>query len=80
MSFHSSAYNLRSIDKGFELRAFFRDSADRLWVGAKSEYVRIYNKDGSLSGYLSPKGKITKEKVSFGASVYCMYEAPDGTL
>lgn len=80
MSFYPQVYNLKGIDRGFEVRAFLQDSLKQLWVASKSEYVRIYHPDGSLSGYLSPQGMITKEKVSFNASVYSLCEGKNGTI
>ena len=80
MSFYPQIYNLKGIDRGFEIRAFLLDSSQRLWVASKSEYVRIYHPDGSLSGYLSSQGKIGKDKVSFNASVYSICEGKDGTI
>lgn len=80
MSFYPQIYNLKGIDRGFEIRAFLLDSSQRLWVASKSEYVRIYHPDGSLAGYLSSQGKISKDKVSFNASVYSICEGKNGTI
>lgn len=80
MSFYPQIYNLKGIDRGFEIRAFLLDSSQRLWVASKSEYVRIYHPDGSLAGYLSSQGKIGKDKVSFNASVYSICEGKNGTI
>lgn len=80
MSFYPQTYTLEGIDRGFEVRAFLLDSLKRLWVASKSNYVRIYHPDGSLSGYLSPQGQISKNKISFNSSVYSLCQGKDGTI
>ena len=80
MSFYPQTYTLEGIDRGFEVRAFLLDNLKQLWVASKSEYVRIYHPDGSLSGYLSPQGQISKDKVSFNSSVYSLCQGKNGTI
>lgn len=80
MSFYPQVYTSKDIDRGFETRAFLLDSSKQLWVASKSEYIRIYDANGNLSGYLSPQGRVSKEKVAFQASVYSFCEGEDGTI
>jgi len=81
MSFYPQNFNLKQIDeKGVEIRAFLHDNANRFWVACKSGYIRIYNPDGTLRGYLTPQGKITPGKVKFDVSVYCFHKDNDGSI
>lgn len=80
MSFYPQVYNLKPIDPGFEIRAFHVDRSKRLWVASNTGTVRIYNADGSLSGYLSPQGTISQTKTQFPANIYCFNEGKDGVI
>lgn len=80
MSFNSQVYSLNRIDPGLEIRAFFTDPHKRLWVASKSGYIRIYEMDGTLSGYLTPEGVISKNKTSFSSNVYSFCEDEEGNL
>ena len=80
ISFYPKNYQLHLIDSGLEIRAFLSDRQKRLWVASKSGNVRIYHADGTLQGYLSPKGTITTQKMTFGKSVYCFMEDRDGNI
>lgn len=64
-----------------EVKCLFRDSKGRIWLTTREDAaVRIYNADMQLRGYLGRDGAIHASYTSFGAAVYCMYEAADGTL
>lgn len=80
MSFYPRVYDLENLDSGYEVRSLLTDSSKRLWVACKSEYIRLFNSDGSLHGYLSPQGRISPTKVKFGASVYAICEDREGTI
>ncbi len=43
-------------------------------------YIRIYNDNKELIGYLSPNGKISKNKTSFSGNVYCFLENEKGEI
>ncbi|MCD7789125.1 MAG: hybrid sensor histidine kinase/response regulator, partial [Bacteroides thetaiotaomicron] len=79
LSFFPHTYNLVHIDNGFETRAFLCDNEKRLWVSSKAQMIRVYQPDGQLEGYLTPQGKISKDKQSF-TSVYCFLEDHEGNI
>lgn len=79
LSFFPHTYNLVHIDDGFETRAFLCDSEKRLWVSSKAQVIRVYQPDGQLEGYLTPQGKISKDKHSF-TSIYCFLEDHEGNI
>ena len=65
-----------------EVKCLFSDSQDRYWLATKDEEaVRIYrSSDNQLLGYLGADGSIHSGYTRFGAAVYCMYKAKDGTI
>lgn len=65
ISFSTYACSLQAIDASFETRAFLIDEKDELWTASKKGYVRIYQPDGSLKGYLTPAGTISSQPISF---------------
>lgn len=82
ISFSSSACTLQAMDSGigFETRSLFIDKENNLWTASKKGYLRIYQPDGSLKGYLTPEGKISREPVSFEKNIYCLMEDADGII
>jgi AraC-like DNA-binding protein/ligand-binding sensor domain-containing protein len=70
------------IEPHAEVKCLFADSQGRYWVTTKDDVaVRIYrSSDDLLLGYLGADGSIHSGYTCFGAAVYCMYEAKDGTL
>ena len=79
ISFFPQTYTLNSIDQGFETRALFCDREKRLWAASKAQLIRIYAPDGQLEGYLTPQGKISKEKKCF-TNAYSFLEDHDGNI
>lgn len=80
ISFIPDAVKLNILDEGFETRAFLIDNKKCLWVASKKGYVRIYNPDYTLKGYLSPNGTITNNAVSFNHKVYCFMQDVSGKI
>ena len=81
MTFYPHIFKLEQPDDiGMETRAFLLDSSNRFWIASKSGYIRIYDENGNLIGYLSPNGKITSDKTKFTANVYSLHEKKNGTL
>lgn len=80
ISFYPNNYQLHTIDNGLEIRAFLTDSRKRLWVASKKGNIRIYHPNDTLEGYLSPKGTISTQEVTFGRSVYCFMEDKAGNI
>lgn len=70
----------RTIDAGQDTRALMTDSHNRLWVATKGGYVRIFNADLSLHGYLGSDGAIHKTPTRFVGNVYKILETPNGDL
>lgn len=70
------------IEPKAEVKCLFHDKQGRYWVATKDdEAVRIYrSSDNQLLGYLGADGRLHQNYTRFGAAVYCMYEAEDGTL
>lgn len=80
MSFFPHSYDVKLIDPKYEIRCFFKDSLKQIWVASKSGAIRIFHQDGSLLGFLSGQGTISKEKVSFGRNVYCIFADNKGII
>ena len=68
------------MDAGFETRAFLIDEKDELWTASKKGYIRIYQPDGSLKGYLTPEGTISSQPISFQKNIYCFIEDENGII
>ncbi len=80
LSFFPHTYNLVHIDNGFETRAFLCDNEKRLWVSSKAQMIRVYQPDGQLEGYLTPQGKISKDKQSFYKRILLSFEDHEGNI
>lgn len=64
-----------------QIRFFFRDRQGRCWVTGKDDKtVRLYDKDGTLIGYLAPDGSVTPSCTPFQSSVYCIYQDRKGVF
>ncbi len=70
----------RTLDAEHETRALMTDSHNRLWVATKGGYVRIFNSDLSLLGYLGHDGAIHKTQTPFLGNVYRIIETKNGEL
>lgn len=80
ISFSTYACSLQAMDAGFETRAFLIDEKDELWTASKKGYIRIYQPDGSLKGYLTPEGTISSQPISFQKNIYCFIEDENGII
>lgn len=80
LCFFPQSYQFNLTDYEAETRAFLQDSHKRLWIASKSNYIQIFAPDGSLTGYLSKQGNITKEKQAFFNGVYSIMEDKDGNI
>ena len=80
LCFFPQSYQFNLTDYEAETRAFLQDSDKRLWAASKSNYIQIFAPDGSLVGYLSKQGNITKEKQGFFNGVYTILEDKDGNI
>ena len=74
ISFSTYACSLQAMDAGFETRAFLIDKKNELWTASKKGYIRIYQPDGRLKGYLTPEGNISSQPISFQKNIYCFME------
>lgn len=80
VSFFPNASQLTVFDNGHETRAFLIDKQKNLWIANKKGFIRIFNPDKSLKGYLTPDGKISKQTVSFSKNIYCFMEDEEGDI
>ena len=80
VSFFPNASQLTVFDNGHETRAFLIDKQKNLWIANKKGFIRIFNPDKSLKGYLTPDGKISKPTVSFSKNIYCFMEDEEGDI
>ena len=80
ISFFPNACQVRTLDSGYETRAFLKDSSNNLWMANKKGFIRIFNDDGSLKGYLTPSGNISTQAVSFSRNIYCFMEDEQGSI
>ena len=62
------------------IRTIFRDSKNRLFIGDKNGFLRIYSPNGTLDGYITNGGRISKNMTPFGANVYSMFQDSEGYL
>ena len=71
-----------AIEPREEVKCLFTDKQGRYWVATKGDQaLRIYDgHNDRLLGYLGSDGRIHQGYTRFGAAVYCMYQAKDGTL
>lgn len=88
---NGSIYRLRTavrhtrrlaIEPRQEVKSLFADRQGRYWVATKGDRVlRLYDgSDDRLLGCLGSDGRLHPGYTPFGAAVYCMYQAADGTL
>lgn len=70
----------RTLDTGYDTRALMTDRHNRLWVATKGGYVRIFNADLTLEGYLGGDGAIYKTPTRFVGNVYKILETKEGDL
>ncbi|MBP1614830.1 MAG: todS 25 [Bacteroidetes bacterium] len=80
ISFFSNACQIRPLDFGYDTRAFLKDSRKNLWIANKKGFIRIFNDDGSLKGYLTPSGDISTKAVPFSRNIYCFMEDDQGAI
>lgn len=80
ISFFPNACQVETVDYGFDTRALLTDSRNNLWMATKKGIIRIYNKDGSLKGYLDPAGNITTRAVPFSSNIYCFMKDKKGNI
>lgn len=63
-----------------EVRGLMEDRQGRLWVADKNGYVRIVGHGGVTLGYIDAAGRLSREPVRFGHSVYCICEDSRGAV
>ncbi len=80
ISFYPNACRTQPLDYGFDTRAFLNDRNGNCWVATKKGLIRIYRKDGSLKGYLTPHGQVSRQPVNFSGNVYCFLEDECGRI
>lgn len=80
ISFFPNAWQLKLFDKGFETRAFLIDSDQNFWAANKKGFIRIFNPDQSLKGYLTPEGYISSKAIPFSKNIYCFMEDEQGDV
>lgn len=59
-----------------ETKAMMRDRHNRIWIGSRNGEIHLFTPTWERIGYLAPDGRITKQRVRFGAHAYCLYEDP----
>lgn len=62
-----------------EVLSIMEDDEQILWEASNDGYVRLFDKNDKLIGYLSPSGKITPNGVRFGL-ITAMLQSRNGTL
>jgi len=80
ISFFPNACQLTLFDHGFETRAFLVDRDKNFWAANKKGFIRIFNPDQSLRGYLTQEGYISPKPVSFSQNIYCFMEDAQGDI
>lgn len=60
------------------VRALHHDRKGRTWIADKNGCVRVVS--GSLTRWLSPLGRLSASKVSFGSDVYCVLDDSKGSV
>lgn len=80
LSLQPNNVRYHTIDADFITRAVMTDHEGRLWVATKGGYVRIFNPDLSLHGYLGADGKVHRRPTPFLGNVYKIIEQRNGDL
>lgn len=61
--------------------ALMLDHEQHYWITTKADRtVRLFDSQNRLLGYLSPDGRLLPQYVSFGSSVYALYESRSGSV
>lgn len=80
ISFFPNACQVRPLDYGYDTRAFLKDSRNHLWMANKKGFIRIFDNDGSIKGYLTPSGDISSQAIPFSKNIYCFMEDDRGSI
>lgn len=63
------------------VRSLYQDSRQRVWMADKNGYIRIVMpREGGLTAYLAPNGRLTPTPVSFNEKVYAIVEDKRGNV
>lgn len=74
-------YKRVGLSTNSQIRCLFRDKQGRIWLAYRSNgIVVLFDSHQNLLGYLSSDGRLSRKKVTFGHSVYAMYQDPHGQL
>lgn len=71
-TFKVSDFEDKVPDLNFEIRAFFEDSDQNIWLGSKNGNIAIYDSKKRFKGYLSVNGSISKTAPPLKAMAYTM--------
>lgn len=74
-------YQRVDFSAGSQVRCLFRDKQGRIWLASRGDRtVGLFDSKLRLIGYLSPDGKVSRERVVFGHAVYTMFQDRHGQL
>ena len=61
-------------------RELFIDKLGRIWICDINGYIRIFDSNRNLLGYLSNSGTITDQKSCFGSTIYSSFTEDNGNI
>lgn len=67
-------------ESGYDVRGIWQDGQGRLWVGARSGVVSVFDKTMRYIGFLTRDGNISTTGQPLKCHAYCFEEQEDGTL
>lgn len=82
MAYTRPSYSTRLLKQpGCQVRMLLRDKDGLIWVASRDDRtVRLYDASLRLLGFLGSDGVVHKERQTFLAPIYCMYQDKDGTF
>lgn len=63
-----------------EIRAMIKLNNGGFLLACKNTYIYKYNNESEFEGWLSPDGRVSSRKVSFGTRIYAMHQDDAGTV
>lgn len=81
VTFFKNDVEYTELDKNYETRALNIDKHNNVWIGTKAGFIRIFDENKKLLGYLSPNGQLTQQKINFvDTGIYSIVEDKLGNV
>ena len=81
MFFPKNRYSYQTLDPDFDTESLITDEKKNLWIATKKGNIHILNSDKQPLGYLSQKGRLTRDQNTFAASgIYALLMSKDKNI